>query len=180
MLDEAGWRPGTDGVREKNGKKLAFTVYTNAGNKVRETFINVLQEQWREIGVAATPKTEEFNALLNRFQKARDFEMILIGFNWSPDPDQTTMWHTKSYQGGFNNNMYSNPEVDKLLEQIVRELDRDKRKPMLKQLDKLIVDDAGSPILVFQKVLMPVNKRVKGLEPNPFNLTHNVESWTVG
>src|SRR5262249_15215676 len=67
MLDDAGWKPGADGIREKGGKKLAFTIWTNSGNKVREAFINVLQEQWKAIGVAATPKTEDFGALVNRF-----------------------------------------------------------------------------------------------------------------
>jgi peptide/nickel transport system substrate-binding protein len=138
-----------------------------------------MQEQWREIGVQATPKTEEWNALLNRFNKTRDYELILIGFSWGVDPDQTTMWHSKSTQGGFNNNSYSNPEVDKLLEQGIRETNREKRKAIYRQLDKLLLDDMGSPILVFQKTLMAVNKRLKGVEPNAFNLLHNIESWTV-
>ena len=33
MLDAAGWMPGSDGVRAKNGVKLAFTVGTTTGNQ---------------------------------------------------------------------------------------------------------------------------------------------------
>jgi peptide/nickel transport system substrate-binding protein len=179
MLDDAGWKPGADGTREKNGKKLAFSVYTNAGNKVRESFINILQEQWNEIGVRATPKAEEFNALLNRFNKTRDFDIILIGFNWSADPDQTSMWGTKGYNGGFNNNKYSNPEVDRLLEMGIRETDPAKRKTIYKQIEKIVLDDMPSAILAFQKDIVPVNQRIKGLEPNAFSIPYNVEGWTA-
>jgi peptide/nickel transport system substrate-binding protein len=179
MLDAAGWKAGADGVREKNGRKLAFTVYTNSGNKVRENFINVLQEQWKAIGVQATPKTEEFGALLNRFQKTKDFEIVLIGFSWNPDPDDSTMFSTKGQQGGFNTNSYSNPKVDELLDQGLKETNKDKRKAIYKQIDKQVLDDLPSPILVFQKNLLAVNKRVKGIEPNTFNLLYNVHTWTV-
>ena len=50
ILDEAGWMPGADGVREKNGVRLEFTNSTTAGNHVREQAQQLLQQNWREIG----------------------------------------------------------------------------------------------------------------------------------
>src|SRR5262249_12278764 len=46
ILDAAGWTTGADGVREKNGVKLAFTNSTTAGNKVREQAQAFLQQNW--------------------------------------------------------------------------------------------------------------------------------------
>ena len=36
MLDGAGWKIGSDGIRQKNGVKLKFTMSTTAGAKARE------------------------------------------------------------------------------------------------------------------------------------------------
>lgn len=179
LLDGAGWKAGSDGIREKNGKKLAFTLYTNAGNKVREAFVTAMQDQWKAIGVNATPKTEEWNAFLNRIGKSHDFEAFLVGFSWGVDPDETTMWGTKSYNAGFNDNKYSNAEVDKLLDQGIRTVDLNKRKEIYHKLDGLILDDLPSPILVFGKSLVAVNKRVQGLDPNAYNTLYNIHQVSV-
>jgi peptide/nickel transport system substrate-binding protein len=179
LLDEAGWKPGSDGIREKNGKKLAFTIYTNAGNQVRQAFVTAMQQQWKDVGVQATPKTEEWNAFLNRITKSKDFDIFLVGFSWGPDPDESTMWTTESQKGGFNMNSYSNPQVDKLLLDAVKEVNQDKRKALYHEVDKLVLEDLPSPIMIFDKALVGVNKRVQNLDPNAFNTRYNVETWTV-
>lgn len=179
LLDEAGWKPGPAGIREKNGKKFAFTVYTNAGNKVRESVIAIIQEQWKEIGIEVTPQPEEWNAFLNRITTTKDFEMFVVGFNWIIDPDESAMWSTEGQEGGFNLNSYSNEKADKLLADALKENDQDKRKALYAELDKLILDELPSPILFFAKRLYAVNKRVQNLEPNPYSILHNVHEWAV-
>ena len=52
MLDGAGWKVGSDGIREKNGVKLAFSTSTSAGAKTREQGQALLQQNWKEIGAA--------------------------------------------------------------------------------------------------------------------------------
>jgi len=51
LLDGAGWVPGSDGIREKDGVKLAFTCSTTSGNHLREQAQQFLQQSFREIGV---------------------------------------------------------------------------------------------------------------------------------
>jgi peptide/nickel transport system substrate-binding protein len=182
MLDAAGWKKGSDGIRAKDGKKLSFTVYTNAGNNVRMQYITVLQQQWKQIGVDCTPKTEEWNAFLTRINESRDFEMFLVGFSWDVDPDQSTMWQTSAYDGGFNNNKYSNPNVDKLIEQGLTELDQNKRKQDYVQMQNLIMDDLPNLIIDFPKGLAAVNKRLHNFKPNavmPLINRWNSYTWWV-
>jgi peptide/nickel transport system substrate-binding protein len=179
MLDDAGWKPGAGGIREKNGKKLSFTIYTNAGNKPREALVAVMQEQWKEIGVEATPKTEEFTAFVNRIQNTKEFEVFLVGFSWTPDPDQTAMWATASQKGGFNIGAYSNPRVDQLLADGLKETSQEKRKAIYKEIDKIVMDDLPSPALFFTKRLMGLNKRVQNLDPNAFDHFYNSHLWSV-
>ena len=51
MLDEAGWKPGADGIREKNGVKLRLKYSTTSGNKLREDSQVLAVEDLKAIGV---------------------------------------------------------------------------------------------------------------------------------
>lgn len=179
LLDEAGWVPGPDGIREKDGQRLAFSVYTNAGNQVREQYITVFQQAWKEIGVECTPKTEEWNAFLDRITGSKDFEMFLVGFQWDVDPDQTTMWATEAYEGGFNMNKYSNPQVDELLKQGLLTTDQEERKRIYTEMQNILQDELPSPVLDFPKAIAGVNKRVHNLWPNAVDTTFNAHQWWV-
>ncbi len=176
LLDEAGWKKGADGVRAKDGQRLSFTLWTNAGNTTRENYVTAMQQQWKQIGVEANPKTEEWNAFLSRLDPNHDFEIALLGFSWGVDPDQSTMFKTG---GGFNDNKYSNPEVDKLLDQGVKELDPQKRAALYLQMQDLILDDLPTVIIDFPQTTAAVNKRVHNLKPNPINIRWNVHTWWV-
>ncbi len=179
LLDAAGWAVGGDGIRAKDGKKLQFTIWTNAGNKARESLITVMQQQWKAIGIDATPKTEDFASLVTRITETHDFEVAMLGFIWDVDPDQSAMWSTKSYEGGFNLGKYSNPQVDKLIESGLTELDTAKRKQIYIDMQNLVLDDAPSVILVFPQGIASVNKRLHNCKPNAVNIRYNAHLWWV-
>ena len=50
LLDEAGWVPGADGIREKDGKKLHI-LYQTSVNPVRQDFQALVKDWWTELGV---------------------------------------------------------------------------------------------------------------------------------
>ena len=52
LLDEAGWVPGADGIREKDGKRLKLVFQTSV-NAVRQDFQALIKQWWQEIGVDA-------------------------------------------------------------------------------------------------------------------------------
>ncbi|MFN8512265.1 MAG: ABC transporter substrate-binding protein [Chloroflexia bacterium] len=170
LLDGAGWVKGSDGIRAKGGKKLQFTIWTNAGNKTREQYVTVMQQQWKAIGVDATPKTEEWAAFLTRITETKDFEIFLVGFSWGTDPDQTTMWATESFEGGFNMGKYSNTKVDDLLKQGLGELDPEKRKALYLDMQNIIADEVPNVILDFPQAPVLTNKRVKNWFPNAVSI----------
>ncbi len=179
LLDSAGWALGSDGIRAKGGKKLQFTIWTNAGNKNRESLITVMQQQWKAIGVDATPKTEDFNSLVTRITETHDFEIAMLGFSWDTDPDQGTMWATTSYEGGFNLGKYSNPAVDKLVDSGLTELDTAKRKQIYIDMQNAVLEDIPTIILVFPQAVGVVNKRLHNCKPNAVNIRWNAHLWWV-
>lgn len=65
LLDAAGWKPGPDGVREKDGKKLNLTLAASNQSVVFRPAFEFIEQQWRELGVVLQNRagdTTFFNA----------------------------------------------------------------------------------------------------------------------
>ncbi len=170
MLESAGWTKGSDGIRAKNGLKLKFDMITNAGNKQRESMLQVMQQSWKDIGVDATPSLIQFPQLVSQITNIRTFDMFLVGFNFDEDPDQGQLWHSRNtVAGGFNGFDFKNSDVDSLLDQAVGTLDKTKRKQLYGQFQDIMSDVVPAPIILFNHGIWGVSKRVQGADFGPFN-----------
>jgi peptide/nickel transport system substrate-binding protein len=170
LLDGAGWAKGSDGIRAKNGVKLQFEMITNAGNKQRESMLTVMQQSWKDIGVDATPKLIQFPQLVSQIVSIRTFDVFLVGFNWSIDPDEAPLFHSRNtVAGGFNGADFKNAQVDGILDQAIGTLDKNKRKQLYFQFQDIMSDEVPSPIILFNTGIYGVSKRVKNADFGPFN-----------
>jgi peptide/nickel transport system substrate-binding protein len=188
LLEEAGWKDEDgDGVREahgvmgvEDGTPFSFEIHTNAGNVERESLIVTMQQYWNEIGVDAQTAFIEWNALLAELTETYDYDVIMVGFSWgTAEPDQTTMWHTKSYGAGFNMNKYSNPELDAILEEGLQTIGNENRIPLYYEMQRIVAEDVPAPILYFRMTLACWNKRLHEYDPNANNTVWNVHKWWV-
>ena len=93
LLDAAGWKPGSDGVREKNGVRLEFANSTTAGNHVREQAQQLLQQNWQEIGVKMTINNLPPAVMWGDYWMKSKFETAMVGIDFmiGPDPDATRL-----------------------------------------------------------------------------------------
>jgi peptide/nickel transport system substrate-binding protein len=170
LLDGAGWAKGSDGIRAKNGVKLKFTMITNAGNKQRESMLTIMQQSWHDIGVDATPSLIQFPQLVTQIVDTRTFDVFLVGFNWTVDPDEAPLFHSRNTApGGFNGAFFKNDQVDQILDQALGTLDRNKRKDLYGQFQDIMSDEVPSPVILFNTGIWGVNKRVQGADFGPFN-----------
>lgn len=179
LLDQAGWKAGSDGIRAKDGKKLSFKLWTYSGSDTVQSMATVFQQEWKQIGVDSTPQFQEWNSFLTRIENTHDFDIALLGFSWGVDPDQSTMWACASYSGGFNMNKYCNPQVDKLLSDALATTDKSKRKQYYTQMQNILEDDLPNVVVLFSKAVGGVNKRVHNFFPNAVNTQFNSEQWWV-
>lgn len=186
LLERAGWMPGSDGIRVKNGQRLSFDNSTTAGNKVREQIQQILQQQWRQIGAEMKINNMPASVLFGDFYRLSRFQSVLIGIAMGPDPDHSYRIHSKyiPVRGGKGRNgiAYANPEVDRLLDAGLREIDQTKRKAIYTKLQEVLVIDLPHLPIYHYIGITGINARLQGYAPNPNVLegSWNSNGWWMG
>ncbi|TQN38092.1 peptide/nickel transport system substrate-binding protein [Blastococcus colisei] len=105
------------------------------------TAAQVIASQLEPIGIDVDVQTVDFATWLDR-QAQGDFDAFLLG--WLGNIDPFDYYHAQHITGGSSNYQgYSNPEVDRLLNEAATETDEDARKELYDQAAKLIVDDVS-------------------------------------
>ena len=65
ILEDAGWKEGSDGIREKDGQKLTIKFLLSEGNSVLEMLVPMILDTWGQIGVDLQQSTVDFNTLID-------------------------------------------------------------------------------------------------------------------
>ena len=181
LLKGAGWSDTNgDGILEKNGKPLSFTILTNNGNKQRADAATIMQQRLKQAGIAVKVRLVEWSAFIENFINKRDFDAVILGWSMTPEPDQYNIWH--SSQTGprqFNFLTYSNPNVDKALGDARRTFDTVERKRFYDIMQQQIYDDVPMVFLYAPYSLPAMHKRIHGIKPAPAGIGYNSEKWFV-
>lgn len=142
LLDEAGWVPGADGIREKDGQRFAFTLITNNGNVIRSDIATLVQENLRAVGIEVKVEMYEWAVFLKRFVNRGDFDAVVLGWALGQGFDQFQIWHsTQTEPERLNMVGYQSAAADRLLESIREEFDRGQIIAMCGELQQLIYRD---------------------------------------
>ena len=127
LLAEAGWKPGKDGILEKDGQRFSFTLITNNGNEIRRDIATLVQDDLKKLGIEVNIELYEWAVFLKNFINKGSFDAMVLGWALGPDYDQYQIWHSsQSNPEQLNVVKYNNPEVDKLLVDIREEYRREK------------------------------------------------------
>jgi peptide/nickel transport system substrate-binding protein len=178
LLAEAGWKDTDgDGIVDKDGKKFSFTLTTNAGNARRNKATIIIQAELKDIGVEVRLEQIEGNTFFERLRK-KDFEASLSGWSASLQLDPTDLWHSGS-QYQFNFTSYSNPEVDKLIEQGMSEPDPAKSNAIWRDLQAKIYEDQPYLFMYWWDDTVAVHKRFHDVSPNILSEVVNYWNWWV-
>jgi len=180
LLAEAGWKPGTDGFLQKDGKSLRFTILTNQGNQQRLMTAQIIQQRLKQVGIDVRIRIVEWAAFLKEFIDKGNFEVVLLAWLTSQDPDMYDIWHSsKTKPGELNFIGYNNPEVDRLLEEGRSTFDILKRKKAYYRIQDILAEEQPYTFLYVPDALPVVSSRIHGIEPAPAGIGHNLIKWYV-
>jgi peptide/nickel transport system substrate-binding protein len=168
MLDDAGWKAGPDGVRVKDGVRFEVELVVASGAVAVAQIMQIVAEQWRQVGVATTQRTVSFTEFIN-LDNTRDFDVMVGSIVNGVDPDLSQLYHSRTIGHGLNAMGYRSSRVDDLMDQAVASVDQAKRKQLYVQVQQALMEDVPSPILVWPRSLYGVSARVQNYDLGPFN-----------
>ncbi len=188
LLSEAGWiKKDGEEIRSKNGKPLAFILMTTAGNKSRERIEQLLQSQWREIGVDIQIQNQPAKVFFGDTLRRRKYAHMAM-FSWVKDPlaVSDTLWrcdYIPSSKNGFlgqNQSGFCNAKADQLLKSASLELDNQKRAKIGQEFEALWAEELPSLPLFFRVDVSITKKGLKNWKPTGIlqPVTWNSQEWS--
>lgn len=165
LLEEAGWKVGSDGIREKDGVKLSLKFLASSPNSVNDALVPIMIQNYKDIGIEVKAEQMEFRTLIEKQTEAKEgkfsYHLAFLAWALTPDPDSSSVFGT---DGSSNKTLYSNPVVDELLKNALNEMDQDKRRELYNELYKELSDDLPYIFLYQRKNMDVYLARVKGME----------------
>lgn len=168
LLAEAGWRKNAQGILEKDGKPLAFTLITNSGNEERQAIMVIAQNAWRRLGVKVEVLALEWAVFIRERVNKLDFDAVVLGWSMGLDPDIYQIFH--SSQAGpqqLNFAGYANPRADELMVRIRREYDDTRQTAMARELHRLVAQDQPYTFLYVRRALVLMDAKIVRMVRRP-------------
>jgi peptide/nickel transport system substrate-binding protein len=164
LLDSAGF-PRTIGGR---GPRLHLTLKTSTDETSR-LIAAVLQEQWRRVGVELELRPLEFATLFSDVGRG-SFQLYFlrwVGANNDPDIFEYVFHSKKIPPDGANRGRYRNPHLDSLLDRARVEHDREKRKQLYAQVQRIVAEDLPYLSLWYPDNVCLHSRRVSNVQLTP-------------
>jgi len=189
LLEAAGWTPGPDGIRvDSRGQRLSLSYITTAGERTRELVQQVLQAQWKAVGIEARIENQPSRVLFGQTLDERLFaDMAQFGWIAAPESSSRTILRSteiptaENGRQGQNYMGYTNPEMDQLIDAFELELDLEKRRAISAEIQRLYLADMPVLPLYWRANTYVLPPWLAGLRPTghlgPSTLW--VEEWRV-
>jgi peptide/nickel transport system substrate-binding protein len=182
LLDNAGWRDGNgDGIREKDGQPLAFTLMTQAGFVVRENVAQTLQRMWRDVGVDARIQLVDGTAISSLWFEG-NFDALLHWWHMPADPELATFFaKDRMPPAGRNINYIADDSLTTLLYAADRTVDQRQRRALLVTAQQRLAELVPELPLYNVTRLDAVPSTLRNFKGNPTNtgIFWNIHEWEI-
>ncbi|MGV9317135.1 ABC transporter substrate-binding protein [Streptomyces sp. NPDC003691] len=185
ILDEAGWRPGGDGIRVKDGVRAEFPLWYPSGDKLRQDHALAYASDAKKAGISIKTQAGTWEVIEPRMKQ--DAVLAGGGSPGDPDFDQYLLLTSALAGDGFNNMAwYDNPAVDQALVKGRQSGDKAVRKAAYDTVQRELVKNPGYTFLTHIDHLYVLNDSWDGpstqTEPHEHGLASgpwwNIEDWT--
>lgn len=170
LLEDAGWVDvNHDGVREKDGQELAFTILSDdAPHSIAVS--QAIAQDWARIGARVTPQPISFTGMVTDFLASRNFDAALVSVELIGDPDPYPQWHsTQISPQGQNFGGWDNREADILMEQARLTSDQETRRQLYGEFQRIFATDLPALLLYYPLYTYGASTAVHDMEVGRLN-----------
>ena len=160
LLDEAGWKAGSDGFREKDGKKLApvFYAISNSWSKLAEA----VQGDLRKIGVDLKVQLWDATVAWGKLG-TQEFDAFGMSFPYVSALDAMNLYFRSTSTPTPNRMNWKNQETDKWLDDGRAALTGEVRAAAMSRLQQQLYDAAVWIPIVHEEMFVSATKRLSGV-----------------
>ena len=168
VLDDAGYKDtDNDGIREMNGKKISLKLATSGS--ANEDFVDVLASDLKSIGIEMTSQNYQNLDSFETYQGV-EWDMSIEGKYMTPTGNASYFFDQDVITDGSTNyGGYSNPELDKLADELRKTFDEDDRNELVFEMEQMLLDDNSFIVFCNGTNTYITSDRVSGYAPNPSN-----------
>lgn len=192
LLDDAGWKPGPDGIRAKDGVRLSYLFQTST-NSVRQGSQALIKDWWSQIGVETELRNVSANVFFggdpaspDTFQKFfADVQMYTNNFDGTDPEKYMASWMCDKIPGpangwqGENIVRYCNPEYDKLVKELGKTAKLEERATIAKKLNDMLTNEFAQIPLIHRGQVSAVSNTLEGVRMNGWDSElWNVADWS--
>ena len=164
LLEEAGWTRGDDGMFQKDGQTLNFTLSTPVGRYTKDQEVcEAVHYQLRQFGIDVELEPLEFATLIDKLSE-REYDLGYIGFMTRSGEPAAMPDHLYMSGGWANWGDYSNEEVDALMDAGRATADFDERREIYSQAQELIALDAPIIPIMNEYYMLAHRAELQGYE----------------
>jgi len=185
MLLRDGFAPGPGGVLAKNGRRFEIPLWTLSGRQTDAQMLEVIAQAWRALGVATDTHVASAAALFGQNGPQWNGKDAALLYSWGQGtfPENKINWHSfyipkDANAPGENAERYSNPEMDRLLDQADRAVDDAKRRAIYNRIQELEHRDVPVIFVFWFVNNNAVAANVQGYDVSTFGETPP-EGWST-
>ena len=171
ILDEAGWKVGSDGIREKDGEKLTVKLMAIKEHDILNTLIPMWQKSWgQELGVDLKQTTVEFNTLLDKTKNDNALNEWNVFFMAAAFTGVSTTEVNNQYDPNSSENnrtRLNDAELVSMLEKAISTTSQEESNELYKQAFIKANDDMAVLPVYGNQYFDLYNKKIKGLKTGP-------------
>jgi peptide/nickel transport system substrate-binding protein len=183
MLGSAGWRPGSDGILEKDGERLSLTISTASSNLLNEDAEQLIASDLKAVGIELTTKNYEGAVLFapDGPLYGNRYDMAWIVDTEGVDPDSLGGWGCDYFpHHGSNTKFYCNRRVDAFLKDAQTTYDHARRRADYKAAWVILLEEAPEVMIYWDYNVIGYNSDLKNFKPAPVITDYwNSWEWTI-
>lgn len=162
LLDKAGWKPAQGGIRMRDGKRLAITLYATSNWPDLMIYLPVMRQQLAQIGIEATPKiVESFLPIAN----SGDFDLLFRVTHTAPAGDPGFFANDGLRSTGSRNfGKYRSAELDAVLARMESEAAMEQRIASARELQRIVARDLPLATIAEVPFHIGLSKRLANYE----------------